>query len=85
MLPFEVVKIGLTLDREILYQRIDSRMDEMIAKGLFEDAKALFPQRNLPALQTVGYQEIFDFLDGKHDREEAIRLLKRNTRHSLYI
>ena len=81
VLPFEVVKIGLTLDREILYQRIDSRMDEMIAKGLFEEAKALFPQRNLPALQTVGYQEIFDFLNGKHDREEAIRLLKRNTRH----
>ncbi len=80
-LPFDVVKIGLTLDREILYQRIDQRMDDMVAQGLMEEAKRLFPLRQLPALQTVGYQEIFDFLDGKYDRDEAIRLLKRNTRH----
>lgn len=77
---FRIVKIGLELDREVLYQRIDSRMETMIEKGLFEEAKSLFPKRELNALQTVGYQEIFDFLEGKYDREEAIRLLKRNSR-----
>ncbi len=80
VLPFSVVKIGLELDRETLYQRIDQRMDEMIASGLFEEATQLFPQRHLPALQTVGYQEIFGFLEGRYDRDEAIRLLKRNSR-----
>jgi tRNA dimethylallyltransferase len=77
---FRIVKIGLELDREVLYQRIDGRMDTMIEQGLFEEAKSLFPKRELNALQTVGYQEIFDFLEGKYDREEAIRLLKRNSR-----
>ena len=80
-LPFDVIKIGLTLDRETLYKRIEQRMDDMVAQGLFEEAQRLFPLRHLPALQTVGYQEIFDFLEGKYDRDEAIRLLKRNTRH----
>jgi tRNA dimethylallyltransferase len=79
-LPFEVVKIGLERPREELYNRIDTRMDSMISKGLFEEAARLFPKRELPALQTVGYQEIFGHLEGKYDREEAIRLLKRNTR-----
>ncbi len=79
-LPFRVVKIGLELDRELLYKRIDVRMDEMIAKGLFEEAKAMYPFRHHQALQTVGYKEIFDFLDGQYDREQAVRLLKRNTR-----
>ncbi len=78
--PFEVVKIGLELDREELYQRIDSRMDVMIASGLFEEAERFYPKRNLNALQTVGYREIFDFLDHQYDKEEAVRLLKRNTR-----
>lgn len=79
-LPFNVVKIGLELEREELYRRIDARMDAMIHAGLFDEAKVLFPQRHLPALQTVGYQEIFGFLEGSYDREEAIRLLKRNSR-----
>lgn len=78
--PFNVIKIGLELDREELYQRIDLRMDAMIAAGLFEEAKQFYPKRNLNALQTVGYREIFDFMDHQYDREEAIRLLKRNTR-----
>jgi len=77
---FEIVKIGLELDRETLYQRIDSRMDAMIEAGLFEEAERFYPQRELNALQTVGYQEIFGFLDGLYDKEEAIRLLKRNSR-----
>jgi tRNA dimethylallyltransferase len=77
---FEIVKIGLELDREELYQRIDTRMDTMIEAGLFEEAKHFYPQRELNALQTVGYSEIFGFLDGLYDKEEAIRLLKRNSR-----
>ena len=79
-LPFQVVKIGLELERAKLYERIDARMDEMLAAGLFEEAKQLYPFRDKNALQTVGYQEIFDFMDGKYDQEEAIRLLKRNSR-----
>jgi tRNA dimethylallyltransferase len=55
-------------------------MDQMIAAGLFDEADALFGKRNLNALQTVGYSEIFGFLEGKYDKEEAIRLLKRNSR-----
>lgn len=79
--PFGVIKIGLELEREELYQRIDSRMEAMIASGLFEEAEHFYPKRNLNALQTVGYREIFNFLDHQYDKEEAIRLLKRNTRH----
>lgn len=78
--PFRIVKIGLELPREVLYARIDQRMDAMIAAGLFEEAASLYPFKNHQALQTVGYQEIFDFMDGHYDREEAIRLLKRNSR-----
>ena len=77
---FEIIKIGLDPDREELYQRIDQRMDIMIAAGLFEEAERLYPLRNHNALQTVGYQEIFGFMDGLYDRDEAIRLLKRNSR-----
>lgn len=79
-LPFDVVKIGLDVEREELYKRIDERMDAMISAGLFAEAEQFFPRRNLPSLQTVGYQEIFGFLEGQYDREEAIRLLKRNSR-----
>ena len=78
--PFGILKIGLNRDREELYQRIDYRMDLMIQQGLFEEAKSLYEARHLNALQTVGYSEIFGFLDGAYDREEAIRLLKRNSR-----
>ena len=78
--PFHVLKIGLERPRQELYQRIDKRMDAMIAEGLFEEAERLFPYRHLNALQTVGYKEIFDYLEGTYNREEAIRLLKRNSR-----
>lgn len=78
--PFEVIKIGLERDREELYSRIDLRMDQMIAAGLFDEADALFNKRNLNALRTVGYTEVFGFLEGNYDREEAVRLLKRNSR-----
>jgi tRNA dimethylallyltransferase len=79
-LPFQVIKIGLELDRPMLYKRIDDRMEAMIAAGLFEEASALYACRHLNALQTVGYQEIFEYIDGKYDREETVRLLKQNTR-----
>ncbi len=77
---FEIVKIGLELDRDKLYERIDRRMDVMIEQGLFEEAELFFSKRDLNALQTVGYREIFDYLEGHYDRDEAFRLLKRNTR-----
>ena len=70
----------MELPRDLLYERIDTRMDLMIAEGLFEEAKSLLPYRNHQALQTVGYKEIFDHFDGLFDRDEAIRLLKRNSR-----
>lgn len=79
-LPFRVVKIGLELERARLYERIETRMDEMITHGLFEEAQELYPFKEKNALQTVGYQEIFAFMDGQYDRPEAIRLLKRNSR-----
>jgi tRNA dimethylallyltransferase len=78
--PFEILRIGLTLPRDVLYERIDRRMDEMISQGLFAEAESLYPFKHINALQTVGYQEIFDYIDGKYDREEAVRLLKRNSR-----
>lgn len=77
---FSILKIGLTLPREVLYERIEQRMDEMISTGLFEEARSLYPFKQINALQTVGYQEIFDYMDGKYDRDEAVRLLKRNSR-----
>jgi tRNA dimethylallyltransferase len=80
-LDFHVVKIGITLPLPELYDRIDRRMDEMIAGGLFEEAKELYQYRELQALQTVGYREVFAFMDHAYDRAEAVRLLKRNTRH----
>ncbi|GAB5524168.1 MAG: tRNA (adenosine(37)-N6)-dimethylallyltransferase MiaA [Roseivirga sp.] len=78
--PFQVIKIGLNTERETLYSRIDQRMDLMIAAGLFEEAERLAPHRALNALQTVGYREIYGFLEGQYDREESMRLLKRNSR-----
>ena len=78
---FEVIKIGLERPREELYNRIETRMDAMIADGLFEEAKVLYEKRHLNALQTLGYTEIFGFIEGKYDRAETIRLLKRNSRH----
>lgn len=78
--PFNIIKIALDRPRKELYERIDLRMDQMIEEGLFEEAKELYPYRHLNALQTVGYKEIFDFIEGIYDKDEAIRLLKRNTR-----
>lgn len=78
--PFSIIKIGLELPREVLNKRIDDRMEQMIEAGLFEEAKNVLSYKDQQALQTVGYQEIFDFMDGLYDKDEAIRLLKRNSR-----
>lgn len=78
--PFQIIKIGLNRDRAELYSRIDQRMDQMLEQGLLDEAKSLYPYRQHNALQTVGYKEIFDYLEGKYNWEEAVRLLKRNSR-----
>lgn len=78
--PFKTIKVALNRDRDELYQRIDSRMDKMIAEGLFEEAKEMHPFKNRNALKTVGYKEIFGYLEGEYDKKEAVRLLKRNSR-----
>ncbi len=79
--PFSIRKIGLTREREELYDRINRRVDLMMEAGLEEEARSLLPYRDLPALNTVGYRELFDCFDGKYPLEEAVRLIKRNTRH----
>ncbi|RKX17603.1 MAG: tRNA (adenosine(37)-N6)-dimethylallyltransferase MiaA [Candidatus Zixiibacteriota bacterium] len=79
--PFKIVKIIIHQEREILYERINDRVDKMIEKGLIKEAKLLYSHRQLSPLQTVGYRELFDHFDGRYDLEEAVRLIKRNTRH----
>lgn len=79
--PFTIVKTGLKRPRPELYARIDARVDRMMEEGLLEEARALLPNRSLPALNTVGYKELFDYFDGRYDLAEAVRLIKRNTRH----
>ena len=78
---FRVVKVALSRPREALYARIDQRVLQMLTEGLVAEAEALLPYRQHNALQTVGYQEIFGYLDGHYDYAEAVRLLQRNTRH----
>ena len=78
---FNVIKFGLNLPRELLYQRINQRVDIMVEQGLVEEVRSLLPYRHLNALNTVGYSELFDYLDGKTDLEIAIELIKQNTRH----
>lgn len=78
---FRIVKIGLNREREELYRRIDLRVDRMLAEGLEAEARSLWPLRHLNALNTVGYKEFFDYFEGKTDYQEAIRLIKRNSRH----
>lgn len=78
--PFKIVKIGLELPRELLNQRINLRVDQMFENGLVDEARALLVYRNNNALQTVGYQEFFDYFDGKTDLNQAIELVKQHTR-----
>ena len=78
--PFKIVKIGLNREREELYNRINARVDEMMQKGLLKEAEALYPMRELNALNTVGYKEIFEFINGRWSLDEAIERIKGNTR-----
>ena len=78
--PFRIVKIGLNRPREELYNRINARVDEMMGKGLLEEAQELYPKRQLNALNTVGYKELFDYMDGVWPLEEAVERIKGNTR-----
>lgn len=78
--PFEIVKIGIDLPRDVLYDRIDRRVNQMLVDGLEAEARALYPYRALNALQTVGYREFFDYFDGRTTYDEAVELIKRNSR-----
>ena len=77
---FRILRLGLTRERAELYGRIDRRVDAMLAEGLEEEARGLYPLRGLNALNTVGYKELFDYFAGVTDFEEAVRLIKRNSR-----
>jgi tRNA dimethylallyltransferase len=77
---FKTIKIGLNIRREVLYERINSRVDRMIEHGLVDEAKQYFEFRSLNALNTVGYKEIFMYLEGSVTLDEAIDLIRRNTR-----
>lgn len=78
---FEIIKIGLQIEREKLYERINKRVDIMIENGLIDEAKANLKNRELNALNTVGYKELFAHFDGEYSLDKAIELIKRNTRH----
>jgi tRNA dimethylallyltransferase len=77
---FDIIKIGLELPKEELHRNINARVDRMIEAGLVEEVKNLLPHKDLNALQTVGYSEIFDYLDNKTPLAEVIELVKKNTR-----
>ncbi|MFV0269291.1 MAG: tRNA (adenosine(37)-N6)-dimethylallyltransferase, partial [Draconibacterium sp.] len=77
---FNIIKIGLNCDRELLHQRINQRVDQMIYAGLVEEARSVYLKKHLNALNTVGYRELFDWFDGTISRDKAIELIKRNSR-----
>ena len=78
---FDIVKIGLDCPREVLYDNIDRRVLKMIQQGLEQEVRAVSDKRHLNALNTVGYKEMFAYLDGEYDLDRAIELIQRNTRH----
>jgi len=78
--PFAILKIGLEMDRELLYGRINDRVDRMMQDGLLDEVKGLMPYREKPPLQTVGYAELFDYLNGRCTLAEAVEKIKQNTR-----
>lgn len=78
--PFNIKIFGIEQERELLYERINARVDRMMEDGLLEEVRALLPYRKLNALNTVGYKELFDHLDGNSTLEEAVDLIKQNTR-----
>jgi len=78
--PFQIIKIGLNTDRALLYDRINRRVDLMMAAGQLEEVKSLIPYRAYNALNTVGYSELFDYLEGKTELTTAVNMIKQNTR-----
>lgn len=78
---FRIVKVGLELPREVLNERINNRVDQMIADRLEEEVRNLYPLRHLKNLQTVGYSELFDYIEGLYTIDEAVDKIKQNTRH----
>ena len=78
--PFRIIKIGLTRPREELYKRINRRVDKMMKEGLLEEAQQMYPKRELNALNTVGYKEMFEYMKGKWTLHEAVERIKGNTR-----
>lgn len=79
--PFNIIKTGVELPRDLLYEQINQRVDKMMEAGLLEEVKALEHYRYRSALQTVGYTELFEYIDGKISLEEAVDLIKKSTRH----
>lgn len=79
--PFRIVKIALDMPREVLYDRINRRVDIMMEQGQLEEARALYPQKKMKNLQTVGYSELFDYMDGKYTLEQAIDKIKQHSRN----
>ena len=75
------MKVGLERPREQLYERINTRVLQMMSEGLEAEARSLLPYRDLPALQTVGYRELFPYFDGAYSLERAVSLIQANTRH----
>ncbi|MGE5395099.1 MAG: tRNA (adenosine(37)-N6)-dimethylallyltransferase MiaA [Candidatus Saccharibacteria bacterium] len=78
--PFRIIKIGINQQREVLYERINKRVDLMMEEGLLEEAKSVYPYKDLNSLNTVGYKELFSYFDGNCSLEEAVDLIKRNSR-----
>lgn len=78
--PFRIIKVGINQEREILYQRINQRVDRMLEAGLLEEVKTVYLHRHLNSLNTVGYKELFAYLDGSCSLDEAVDLIKRNSR-----
>lgn len=78
--PFQIIKIGLNRDRQELYDRINQRVDDMMNSGLLEEAHAMYPYKDVNALNTVGYKELFDYFNGRWPLEEAVERIKGNTR-----
>ncbi len=77
---FRTIYLGISADRELIYKRIENRVEQMMGSGLLEEARPLVKYKDLPALQTVGYKELFDHLEGKCDLEQAVEEIKKNTR-----
>jgi tRNA dimethylallyltransferase len=78
--PFNIIKIGLNTDRAFIYERINNRVDLMMEAGLLKEVEELLPYRQYNALNTVGYSELFDYIDGKTDLSSAVAMIKQNTR-----